>query len=1116
MSGIGGAERLIIDVALALQNRGHRVTIYTSHRDKTHCFDEARDGTLDVRVRGNTIFPAHLFGRFHILMASLRQLHLTVSLLLELRSRGNSRAKDKTAPEKEDQDDIFIVDQLPACVPVLKSLGRPFKSKRQRILFYCHFPDQLLARRNEGGSLLQLAKLLYRFPFDWFEGWAMSASDRVVANSNFSRGVVCSVFGPEKLGDVEVVYPCVDTTPTVAIPQKEPEDALWDGKKILLSINRFERKKDIGLAIRAYNGLGADMRKGTRLVIAGGYDNRVQENVQYHQELDSLAKDFGLKTATAKTSVSALSIPDDIDVLFLLSVPTTFKNTLLAQSKLLLYTPINEHFGIVPVEAMLAGLPVLASNTGGPLETVVEGETGWLRDAHAVEEWTAIMAKVLYGMSEKKLDKMATAGKARAERKFSLTAMGDRLEEEISTMLSAERRPFHGWQPVIALLVVICSFLAASITFLLNPPLPEHPKPQHASAEARRAAVRLGASSGLISSDLLDLSGFTDDFLDKPAKKRRVSDDKRSPPRQSNVVQESSRPGPSLFSFSDDDFNLPPSNPMAQKKYLERDVDESDHIVFTSSALEPPQKQRSAWSRPIHNEAEVITLDDDEDDLWKLMGNGSSIRRKEDEIQEFSDPFGSAVSESTFDLSEPGISASMSGFSSKTAALLSALNKAPKEKDKRSNTKSGSRSQKSKDVKMDATLIGDFSDEVDGTSQLRQPATKKSGKLTTDEKEARAKARADAKAQRDLERQLEKERKQRLKEEKAKEKQLASDIAEVNKLKVDKKDSTGEMILDISSSFEGSSVGNQAVEFMKRLKVEYHFFTGPIPNVVKWRRKMNAKYNTDAGHWEPAAFHVLEEKHVLCLVQAQDFIDMIIDPPPGEEKESLETHVLRIKSAYPGCTIIYLIEGLTPWMRKNSNSRNRAYVAEVLAQYEPEPPLSQASAAPRRGRKSKRKPETTPPVDDDTIEDALLALQVTHSCLIHHTAAPPESAEWIKNFTEHVSTALYRREMMGAHDAAFCMENGQVKTGDNKLDTFVKMLQEVNRVTASMAYGITSRYSSVTDLVRGMQMHGPTMLEDVKKSANRNGALSDARIGPAASKRLYKVFTGLDPTSTDV
>lgn len=48
--GIGGAERLIIDVAVGLQELGHKVTIFTSHCDPTHCFDEARDGTPCVAV----------------------------------------------------------------------------------------------------------------------------------------------------------------------------------------------------------------------------------------------------------------------------------------------------------------------------------------------------------------------------------------------------------------------------------------------------------------------------------------------------------------------------------------------------------------------------------------------------------------------------------------------------------------------------------------------------------------------------------------------------------------------------------------------------------------------------------------------------------------------------------------------------------------------------------------------------------------------------------------------------------------------------------------------------------------------------------------------------------
>ena len=37
-----------------------------------------------------------------------------------------------------------------------------------------------------------------------------------------------------------------------------------------------------------------------------------------------------------------------------------------------------------------------------------------------------------------------------------------------------------------------------------------------------------------------------------------------------------------------------------------------------------------------------------------------------------------------------------------------------------------------------------------------------------------------------------------------------------------------------------------------------------------------------------------------------------------------------------------------------------------------------------------------------------------------------------------------------------------------------------------------------------------------QKSANRNGALTDRKIGPAISRRLYKVFMETDPASTDV
>lgn len=54
------------------------------------------------------------------------------------------------------------------------------------------------------------------------------------------------------------------------------------------------------------------------------------------------------------------------------------RSQLLRHSQCLLYTPENEHFGIVPVEAMYCNTPVIACNSGGPMESVKHGVTGFL------------------------------------------------------------------------------------------------------------------------------------------------------------------------------------------------------------------------------------------------------------------------------------------------------------------------------------------------------------------------------------------------------------------------------------------------------------------------------------------------------------------------------------------------------------------------------------------------------------------------------------------------------------------------------------------------------------------------------------------------------------------
>lgn len=89
---------------------------------------------------------------------------------------------------------------------------------------------------------------------------------------------------------------------------------------------------------------------------------------------------------------------------------------------------------------MLAGVPVLAANSGGPLETVVEGETGWLRDVQDEAAWTRVMRDVVSVKGDEELALMGERGKHRVRREFSASKMAARLDAEISAMVQGGER----------------------------------------------------------------------------------------------------------------------------------------------------------------------------------------------------------------------------------------------------------------------------------------------------------------------------------------------------------------------------------------------------------------------------------------------------------------------------------------------------------------------------------------------------------------------------------------------------------------------------------------------------------------------------------------------------
>lgn len=160
---------------------------------------------------------------------------------------------------------------------------------------------------------------------------------------------------------IAVAYPGIDWRPTLQNVEYEP---------FVLMAGRIMWTKNIELAIRAF--LGADAPAPWKLVIAGFVDKKSQIYLNTLREV-----------ANGSDRIEFILSPSD-DVIFDLFRRTSF----------CLFTPLNEDWGIAPLEAMAHGKPVIAMNSGGPRESIVDGRSGHLLPP-VVSDWSSAIIKLI-------------------------------------------------------------------------------------------------------------------------------------------------------------------------------------------------------------------------------------------------------------------------------------------------------------------------------------------------------------------------------------------------------------------------------------------------------------------------------------------------------------------------------------------------------------------------------------------------------------------------------------------------------------------------------------------------------------------------------------------------
>jgi glycosyltransferase involved in cell wall biosynthesis len=209
------------------------------------------------------------------------------------------------------------------------------------------------------------------------------------------------------------IIPCgVDTEEFLPGPRRDP-----DGPPRLLVLGRLVTRKGVGNVVEALAEL-----PDAELVVAGGPAPDVMDGDPAVQRLRALADRFGVRDR----------------VRFLGGVARPEVPALIRDSDVVVAVPWYEPFGIVPLEAMACGRPVVAAAVGGMLDTVVPGVTG----EHVTPRDPAALAATLRQLLDDPERRAAygVAGRNRAVELYDWNTIVDSTEAAYEAVVAARSR----------------------------------------------------------------------------------------------------------------------------------------------------------------------------------------------------------------------------------------------------------------------------------------------------------------------------------------------------------------------------------------------------------------------------------------------------------------------------------------------------------------------------------------------------------------------------------------------------------------------------------------------------------------------------------------------------
>ena len=245
---------------------------------------------------------------------------------------------------------------------------------------------------------------------------AAQRSDHIVCNSGYIRDDFLSV-ASFPLDRISVVHNAVDIDLFKGGDQSlRTELGIAKDSKVVLFVGQTSWEKGLIHLVRAL----ANVREKCELIVAGGND--------LWQTMDSPSQRVMGETRLTDYEMEVREEASGLPVHFLGTVPTKELSRVYAACDIFVCpSEWPEPFGMVNIEAMAAGKPVIASRTGGIPEIVEDGETGLLVEPANPQELANALDFLL--ANRNRCTEMGKAGYVQVSTHFTWKRVLDQLED---------------------------------------------------------------------------------------------------------------------------------------------------------------------------------------------------------------------------------------------------------------------------------------------------------------------------------------------------------------------------------------------------------------------------------------------------------------------------------------------------------------------------------------------------------------------------------------------------------------------------------------------------------------------------------------------------------------